>query len=54
MNRNLGLQHGMVSAPITHGAVPEAGTPVWSRFMVPMRAKNDAETVPPVRAAHFT
>ena len=34
MNRNAGLRHGLFSAPITTGAVPEAGAP--PRFMVPM------------------
>ena len=35
MNWSAGLRHGLVSAPITHSAAPEAGAPI--RFMVPMR-----------------
>jgi hypothetical protein len=35
MNRNAGLRHGLFSAPITPGAVPEAGAPLrpgsWSQ-----------------------
>src|SRR6058998_1274524 len=30
MNRSAGLRHGLVSVPITHSAVPEAGVPVRS------------------------
>jgi len=46
MNRNADLRHGLSLAPIRYRAVPEAGAPVRSRFIVPMRARIGLRALP--------